>query len=152
MAVTKSDLVDSDWMDLVREEVQELLQDTRYGGAPILPVSSLTGQGLDELGEILATVGLEAEEKGADDVVRLPIDRVFTIRGAGTVVTGTLWTGELREGTRVLLLPGDQEGRVRSLQLHGQEVREARARRPSRRGPFGKQGRSPGALAGPDHG
>ncbi|TFH66459.1 MAG: selenocysteine-specific translation elongation factor, partial [Gemmatimonadales bacterium] len=127
VAVTKSDLVDSDWMDLVREEVQELLQDTRFDGAPILPVSSLTGQGLDELGEALATVGLEAEEKGADDVVRLPIDRVFTIRGAGTVVTGTLWTGELREGTRVLLLPGDQEGRVRSLQVHGQEVREARA-------------------------
>ncbi|MCJ7626816.1 MAG: selenocysteine-specific translation elongation factor, partial [Longimicrobiales bacterium] len=127
VAVTKSDLVDSDWMDLVREEVQELLQDTRFDGAPILPVSSLTGQGLDELGEALATVGLEAEEKGADDVVRLPIDRVFTIRGAGTVVTGTLWTGELREGTRVLLLPGDREGRVRSLQVHGQEVREARA-------------------------
>ncbi|MFH1764346.1 MAG: selenocysteine-specific translation elongation factor [Gemmatimonadota bacterium] len=127
VAVTKSDLVDTDWLDLVREEVQELLQDTRYSGAPILPVSSLTGQGLAELGEALATVGLEAEEKGADDVVRLPIDRVFTIRGAGTVVTGTLWTGELREGTRVLVLPGNQEGRVRSLQVHGQEVREAKA-------------------------
>jgi len=127
VAITKSDLVDPEWLDLVRDEVQELLGNTLYSGAPILPVSSLTGQGLAELGEALATSGLEAEEKGADDVVRLPIDRVFTIRGAGTVVTGTLWTGEIREGTRVLVLPGDQDARVRSLQLHGQEVRKARA-------------------------
>ena len=127
VAVTKSDLVDPDWLDLVQEEIQELLQDTPYSGAPVLPVSSLTGEGLDELSEALATLGMEAEEKGAEDVVRLPIDRVFTIRGAGTVVTGTLWTGTVQEGARVLVLPGGREARVRSLQLHAQEVREARA-------------------------
>ena len=127
VAVTKSDLVDPDWLDLVQEEIQELLQDTPYSGAPVLPVSSLTGEGLDELSEALATLGMEAEEKGAEDVVRLPIDRVFTIRGAGTVVTGTLWTGTVQEGARVLVLPGGREARVRSLQLHAQGVREARA-------------------------
>ena len=127
VAITKSDLADPEWLDLVLAEVQELLHGTPYSGAPVLPVSSLTGQGLAELGEALATVGLESQEKEAEDVIRLPIDRVFTIRGAGTVVTGTLWTGELREGTRVRVLPGDQEARVRSLQVHGQEVREARA-------------------------
>ena len=127
VAITKSDLVDPEWLDLVQDEVQELLRSTLHSGAPVLAVSSLTGQGLAELGEALATSGLEAEGKGADDAVRLPIDRVFTIRGAGTVVTGTLWTGELREGTRVVVIPGDQEARVRSLQVHGQEVRVARA-------------------------
>ncbi len=127
VAITKSDLVDPEWLDLVQDEIQELLRNTLHSRAPVLAVSSLTGQGLAELGEALATLGLEAEEKGADDDVRLPIDRVFTIRGAGTVVTGTLWTGELREGSRVLVLPGDQEARVRSLQVHGQEVGVARA-------------------------
>ncbi len=127
VAVTKSDLVEPDWMELVREDVQLLLSDTPYDEAPIIPVSSLSGEGLPELGEALAELGLQAHEKGSDDVVRLPVDRVFTIRGAGTVVTGTLWSGRLVEGARVLVLPGEKEGRVRSVQVHGEEVSEARA-------------------------
>jgi selenocysteine-specific elongation factor len=127
VAVTKADLADPAWLELVEEEIRELLLDTPYETAPILPVSSLTGEGLAELGQALGALGLEAEEKGADDVVRLPIDRVFTIRGAGTVVTGTLWTGRLREGARVVVLPGNREARVRSIQVHGEEVSEARA-------------------------
>ena len=127
VAITKSDLVDAEWLELVQDEVLDLLQETPYLDAPIVPVSSVTEEGLDALGEALAALGLEAEEKGTEDVVRLPIDRVFTIRGAGTVVTGTLWTGGLKEGARVRVLPGDREGRVRSLQLHGQETTEARA-------------------------
>jgi selenocysteine-specific elongation factor len=127
VAVTKSDLVEPDWMDLVQEDIQALLLDTPYAEAPVLSVSSVSGEGLEELGQALAVLGLEAEEKGTEDIVRLPIDRVFTIRGAGTVVTGTLWSGRLREGAKVVVLPGEKECRVRSVQVHGQEVREARA-------------------------
>jgi len=127
VAITKSDLVEADWLELVQDEVLDLLHETPYLDAPILPVSSVTEEGLEALGEALAALGAEAEEKGAEDVVRLPIDRVFTIRGAGTVVTGTLWTGGLKEGTRIRVLPGDREGRVRSLQLHGQETTHAHA-------------------------
>ncbi len=127
VAVAKADLVESEWLELVREEVQELLGDTPYAGAPIQPVSSLTGDGMRELGQILTDVGSEAEEKGRADSPRLPIDRVFTIKGAGTVVTGTLWSGELTEGAKVRILPGDLEARVRSIQVHGSEVKTARA-------------------------
>ncbi len=127
VAITKADLVEADWLELVQEEARELLEDTPYAKGPILPVSSLTGTGLSELGFALADLGMEAEEKGSDDAVRLPIDRVFTIKGAGTVVTGTLWTGSLCEGAKVRVMPGEREGRVRSLQVHGQSVPEASA-------------------------
>lgn len=127
VAITKADLVEAEWLELVEEEVRELLEGTPYAEAPIHAASSKTGEGLPELGDALAALGLEAEEKGTDDVARLPIDRVFTIRGAGTVVTGTLWTGKIREGGRVKILPGQQEARIRSIQVHGQEVQEGRA-------------------------
>lgn len=127
VAITKADLVEAEWLELVEEEVKELLESTPYENAPIHAASSRTGEGLPELGNALATLGEEAEEKGTDDVVRLPIDRVFTIKGAGTVVTGTLWTGKIQEGGRVKILPGTQEARIRSIQVHGQEVPEGRA-------------------------
>jgi selenocysteine-specific elongation factor len=127
VAVAKSDLVEEEWLDLVVEEIREALSGTPYPDAPVVPVSSVTRTGLEELMAILSTVGSLAEEKEAADLARLPVDRVFTMKGAGTVVTGTLWTGRLRIGDRVKVLPGDQEARVRSLQLHGQEVSDAKA-------------------------
>ena len=127
VAVAKSDLVEEEWLDLVVEEVREALSGTPYPDAPIVPVSSVTRAGLKELLGILSTVGSVAEEKEAADLARLPVDRVFTMKGAGTVVTGTLWTGCLRMGDRVKVLPGELEARVRSLQLHGHEVSDARA-------------------------
>jgi selenocysteine-specific elongation factor len=127
VVVSKADLVDGEWLDLVMEEVRELLEDTPYADAPLIPVSVVTGQGLEELSGVLGTLGLEVGVRGVEDVARLPLDRVFTMRGAGTVVTGTLWTGTLRVGGKARLLPGDQEARIRSLQVHGQNVDEARA-------------------------
>jgi len=127
VAVSKTDLVEAEWLDLVLEEIRDLLTAAQYSRSPVVPVSTLTGQGLDELSTVLADLGAEAEDRCAADVARLPVDRVFTVRGAGTVVTGTLWTGVLRDGARVRLLPGDQVARVRSLQVHGQTVDEARA-------------------------
>jgi len=127
VALAKSDLVEEEWIGLVAEEVREALQATPYPDAPIVPVSSVTGEGLAELLDALSALGSLAREKEERDLPRLPVDRVFTIRGAGTIVTGTLWSGHLSIGDRVRILPGDQEARVRSLQLHGQEVGEARA-------------------------
>jgi selenocysteine-specific elongation factor len=127
VALAKSDLVEEEWRALVVDEVRETLLDTPYADAPIVPVSSVTGEGLGELREALSDLGSVVAKKEGDDVPRLPVDRVFTIKGAGTVVTGTLWSGNLRIGDRVRILPGDQEGRVRSLQLHGKEVEKAPA-------------------------
>ncbi len=127
VALTKTDLVDPEWVELVSEEVRDLLLDTPYQDAPLVAVSSTTGDGLERLAQVLADVAEGAEERSASDVSRLPIDRVFSVRGAGTVVTGTLWSGILRAGDRCRVLPGAKEARVRSLQIHGEEVREAQA-------------------------
>ncbi len=127
VALTKADLVDGDWLELVEEEVRGLLKGTPYRGAPAIPVSARTGKGMGVLTETLVRVGREAEERKAEDVARLPMDRVFTVKGAGTVVTGTLWSGTLRTGEEVQVLPGGGRGKVRTLQIHGQAVSEARA-------------------------
>lgn len=127
VALTKSDLVEEEWLELAADDVRETLLETPYGDAPILPVSSVSGQGVVPLLEALELLSGQAREKDRDDLARLPIDRVFTIRGSGTIVTGTLWTGSLGVGDRVRVLPGDQEARIRSVQLHNQEVKEARA-------------------------
>lgn len=127
VAVAKSDLVEEDWLDLVLDEIRSELRGSRYAAAPIVPVSSVTGEGLDRLLDALSSLAAESKEKEGEDLPRLPVDRVFTLRGAGTVVTGTLWTGSLRTGDRVRILPGDQEARIRSLQLHGKEAAKAQA-------------------------
>jgi len=127
VALTKSDLVDQEWLELVTEEVRELLADGPYRDAPLIPTSARTGQGLPELIEALRSVTLQVEADDATDVVRLPIDRVFTVRGTGTVVTGTLWSGTLKVGARAHLLPGGLSARIRGLQVHGRDVEEARA-------------------------
>jgi selenocysteine-specific elongation factor len=126
VALTKCDLVDEAWLDLVTDDVRELLLSTPYRDAPLVPTSSRTGQGLQEL---VTTLRAAADECGAGDetdLARLPIDRVFTVKGTGTVVTGTLWSGALRVGERVHLLPGERVARVRGLQVHGRDVQEAR--------------------------
>ncbi len=127
VALTKIDLVEPEWMELVEGEIREILSGTRYSRAPILRVSARTGEGLGDLVSALGKLALDAQERASGDVARLPLDRVFTIRGAGTVVTGTLWSGTLRLGERVRILPGDKEARVRSLQVHGRQVDDARA-------------------------
>ncbi|MFV2006689.1 MAG: selenocysteine-specific translation elongation factor [Longimicrobiales bacterium] len=127
VALTKRDLVDDDWLELATEEVRELLADTPYSDAPIIATSATTGAGLPELTEALVEAARSARDRRSDDLVRLPIDRVFTVRGTGTVVTGTLWSGSLQEGASVRLLPGGERARVRGLQVHGREVRVAHA-------------------------
>ncbi len=125
VALTKADLVDEDWLKLVTNDVTECLATTPYQDAPIVAVSSVTGQGLDELKDVLADAVRKTTRRTRRGGIRLPVDRVFTIKGAGTVVTGTLWSGEAAAGEEVKILPGGKRSRIRSVQVHGEEVEAA---------------------------
>src|SRR5512138_894939 len=125
VAVTKSDLLPglgAGWLPLLEQDVREVTRGTFLEGAPIVPVSSATREGLDRLVAELAALAAEVAERPADGPAFLPIDRAFSLKGFGTVVTGTLLSGELREGDEVALLPASHAVgalRVRSLQVHG---------------------------------
>ncbi len=125
VALTKCDLVDEEWLELVREEVTDLLKATALADAPLLPVSALTGQGLPELLSALERILAEAEERRNIGRPRLPIDRVFTLTGFGTVVTGTLLDGSFKLGQEVEILPQGLRTRLRGLQTHKQQVEVA---------------------------
>jgi selenocysteine-specific elongation factor len=127
IALTKADLVESDWLELVREDVAGGVRGSFLEGAPIVPVSSKTGQGLDELRAALRSLAASVPQRGTDELPRLPIDRVFTVRGFGTVVTGTLTAGVLAADDRVEVYPKRAEAKIRGLQAHGQPVASARA-------------------------
>ncbi len=125
IAVTKTDLVDPEWLDLVVADVEELKETSVLKEAEIIPVSGVTGEGLDRLMEALDRLAARVPERTSVGPARLPIDRVFTVEGFGTVVTGTLWTGEIKEGDRLVLLPEGTEVRVRSVQVHSLSVPRA---------------------------
>jgi selenocysteine-specific elongation factor len=125
VALTKMDMVESEWLDLVREDTAEFLHGTFLEGQPIVPVSSRTGEGLPELLHALRVACTQLTPKLNSGPVRLPIDRVFTIRGFGSVVTGTLFSGSLRLEDRAEILPRRHTARVRSLQVHNHTVSEA---------------------------
>ncbi len=127
VALTKADLVDSDWIELVSADIRELLVGTGLEGAPIVPVSSRTRQGIDELLGVLDEVATDAPSRHANLPMRLPVDRVFTIAGAGTVVTGTMWSGSAAKDDPVEIYPERIEGRVRGVQVHSASVERAHA-------------------------
>ena len=123
VVVTKSDLVDDDWMELVSSDIMDSLKGTTLQDARMVSVSSVTGEGLPELLGALDSVLDGVEERDDNGHPRLPIDRAFTISGFGTVVTGTLVGGRLSVGDEVELAPGGQRGRVRGIQTHKQSVK-----------------------------
>jgi selenocysteine-specific elongation factor len=129
--VTKRDLVDDEWLALVRTEVAARLKTSRVRWGPPIAVSALTGQGLDELRAALAGLAGDLPERPEADLFRLPIDRVFAVAGAGTVVTGSTWSGTVAVGDSVRLLPTargggkDRETRVRSIEVHGEAAERA---------------------------
>ncbi|MGD0154134.1 MAG: selenocysteine-specific translation elongation factor [Thermacetogeniaceae bacterium] len=127
VALTKTDLVDQDWLQLVKEEVRELLAGTRFADAPIVSVSSVTGEGLEELRRILEQMAATVQPKPWTGPARLPIDRIFTITGFGTVLTGTLFSGSICLGDMLAIMPSEVQGRVRSLQVHGKKTEDAHA-------------------------
>src|SRR4051812_13867683 len=119
VALTKSDLVDPDLLGLVRLEAEELVAGSFLEGAPIVPVSSTTGAGLDELRAALARIAATVPDKDPRGHFRLPIDRAFTIKGFGAVVTGALISGAVQKEQEVELYPAGRRLRVRGVQVHG---------------------------------
>jgi selenocysteine-specific elongation factor len=120
--ITKCDLVEPDWLELVVGEVQERLRRSPVPFAPPHPVSAVSGEGLARLRRTLSEYAERVALRPADDLFRLPVDRAFSVAGVGTVVTGTAWSGSVAIGDRIHLLPGNGEGRVRSIESHGRAL------------------------------
>ena len=122
VALTKIDTADPEYVEIVSSEVMDLLADTALAGAPLMPVSAVTGEGLDAMKATLADLAAQARGKSDAGLCRLPVDRVFTMKGHGTVVTGTLASGTLRVNDELIALPSGVATRVRQLQSHGEAV------------------------------
>ncbi|MDQ7788564.1 MAG: selenocysteine-specific translation elongation factor, partial [Clostridia bacterium] len=127
IVLTKIDMVDEDWLGLVDEEVREYLNETALKDAPIMHVSGTTGEGLPELINRIEAMATDLPERSAVGPALLPIDRVFSVVGFGTVATGTLTSGTLRVGDSVDILPSGHHSRIRSLQVHKEKVAEVEA-------------------------
>ena len=123
--LTKCDLAEPEWLELVRGEVTERLRSSRVRWEPVVAVSALAGTGLDELRAALRRAVADVAERPVDDWFRLPIDRVFALPGAGTVVTGSTWSGTVAVGDVVSLLPLGRSARVRSIEVHGESAARA---------------------------
>ncbi len=122
IVINKIDLVDPDWLELVQQDVQELVRGSFLEGAPVVNVSAVTGQGIDELRAFIETEAAKLPAKPDRGVFRLPVDRCFTIKGFGTVVAGTVLSGSCRVGDRLELLPQGVEVRVRGIQEHNRTL------------------------------
>jgi selenocysteine-specific elongation factor len=127
VVITKADAADRDTIELASLEVRELLKGSALANAPVVVVSARTGEGLDRLREAIAVLAADVPAAQPDGAARLPIDRAFTMHGFGTVVTGTLVSGEVRVGDALELLPRRQEVRVRGVQVHGKAEEMATA-------------------------
>lgn len=125
VVITKADLVDDDWIDLINDEVKAFIKGTFLENADIIPVSSKTGFNIDLLKEKIKTIALNIKPKLIDGLFRLPIDRVFTLKGFGTVVTGTALSGTISLDSPVEILPAGITSKVRGLQTHGKSVEKA---------------------------
>ena len=123
--ITKSDMVEDEWLELVTEEVREEIQGTFLENSPIIPVSSTKKTGIDKVIQLVQEISEQLEDKNISDMPRLPVDRVFTISGFGTIVTGTLLAGKLSVGDEVEIYPARIKSRIRSLQVHDQDAKEA---------------------------
>ncbi len=127
VVLTKTDMVEKEWLDMVIEDIKEKTRGTFLEGAPVIPVSSTTGAGIDTLVEAIAGITGEIDVKNPETIYRLNIDRAFSITGFGTIITGTLISGKLEEGQKVCIYPAGIEGRIRNLQVHDRDVETAYA-------------------------
>ncbi|MDD2215073.1 MAG: selenocysteine-specific translation elongation factor [Eubacteriales bacterium] len=128
VVLTKVDLVDKDWLDLVEEDIKNLVKGTFLEEAPIVSVSAHTGQNIEELKRIILQMVQNVDKRKTDStLLRIPIDRVFTMEGFGTVITGTLMEGSVSVGSEVQIYPGNRIAKVRNLQVHGETVESAYA-------------------------
>jgi selenocysteine-specific elongation factor len=127
VVINKIDLVDEEMIELVQDEIMETVEGSFLDGSEIIPVSSKTGEGIERLKRAIHDMSLTVRLKPSNRMLRLPIDRSFSIRGFGTVVTGTLTSGEIRKDQEVELIPGGLTARVRGVQVHGKMTGEASA-------------------------
>ncbi|MDQ3697135.1 MAG: SelB C-terminal domain-containing protein, partial [Gemmatimonadota bacterium] len=126
IALTKADLVDDEWLDLVREDVRVATRGTPLATAEVIATSILAVDGLNALRHAIGRAARALPERAPRDLFRLPVDRAFTVRGTGTVVTGTVWSGTLEREAGVRLFPGGLVARVRGIESHGRAVTSAR--------------------------
>ncbi len=127
VVLTKSDLVEREILDLVKLEVQDFVAGSFLEGAPVIAVSSRTGEGLEELKAHLRRVGLEVASRSTDSPFRLPVDRAFVMKGFGAVVTGTLISGRIEKEAEVGIFPADWRARVRGIEVHNSTAEVALA-------------------------
>ncbi|MCG0275553.1 MAG: selenocysteine-specific translation elongation factor [Thermosediminibacteraceae bacterium] len=127
VVVTKKDLVDEEWLELVKEDIEKELKGSFLENSPIIPVSAVTGEGIKELIEVIDKMTSETSEKDLDSPFRLPIDRVFSLPGIGTVVTGSLICGTVSVGETVEIFPKGLISKVRSIEVHGESRKSAQA-------------------------
>ncbi len=127
VALTKADLVDEDLLLLVKEEVGDLVAGTFLENAPMMAVSAVTGQGVPELLAEISAITRKLGARDAKGLFRLPVDRVFTIKGFGTVATGTVLSGAVKSGDEVEILPSLRRAKVRGIEVHGHGVEKAQA-------------------------
>lgn len=127
VVLTKSDMVDEEWLEMVTEDVMEYLQGTFLEDAPIVHVSSVTGQGMDEFKTVLDSICEKVPDLPPSGLFRLPVDRVFTMHGFGTVITGTLTSGRIQVGDPVEIYPSGVMSKVRGIQVHNDAMNEAQS-------------------------
>lgn len=127
IALTKKDTVDAEFLELAKEDIREFVKGSFLENAPIFPVSSFTGEGLEELKQAIAEKNYVLQPKRRNNIFRLPVDRVFSLKGYGTLITGTLLSGAANVGDEVSIMPKNLPSKIRSIQNHGQSVEKALA-------------------------
>jgi len=127
VVLTKADMVDEEWLELAKEDVMDFVQGTFLEDQPMISVSSTTGAGIPELLKALDDLTNEVPERSATALFRLPVDRVFTMKGFGTVITGSLISGKIRVGETIMVYPSRVTSKVRGIQVHNDSVEEAYA-------------------------
>jgi selenocysteine-specific elongation factor len=127
VVLTKIDLVDEEMIELAKEDIQEFTTGTFLEGAPVIPVSSQTGDGLEDFKKALDEISASVSHHSPTDLFRLPVDRVFTMKGFGTVITGTLASGNIKTGDSIMVYPSGMVTKVRGIQVHNESVESAEA-------------------------
>ena len=127
VVLTKIDLVDEEWLELVTDDIRNFIHGTFLEGSPIIPVSSISGQGIPEFMSCLDNLSTMIPDRSSTGLFRLPVDRVFSMKGFGTVITGTLISGHVRSGDTIMIYPSGITSKVRGIQVHNQSVDIAEA-------------------------
>jgi selenocysteine-specific elongation factor len=125
VVLTKTDLVDEEWLELVTDDIRKFMKGTFLENSPILPVSAATGKGIPEFIKTLDEMSPKIQGRSSSGLFRLPVDRVFTMKGFGTVITGTLISGRVAVGETIMIYPSGVTSKVRGIQVHNETVNEA---------------------------